>query len=330
MSSYQLALSPEFSRSLPVSKLTAPAYVTFSRENDDLAILWESGYFEIWTLNTRLVPGSAKILDPAKIGGFAQTEKESGIRWRQIFLRSNDTSGKLFTVTVLGTGPGDQSDTITVLTVENGVTTGTIDFPLPYRNCRLVTGSVPDICQSPDGELFTCKSLSVFFFCSQPVDLNQDTHQEIRTAAVARFSEFCVHAYKVELPQSEIDKPQAAYLGLAKSGKLYVSTSEEETRTMATNAISFTITPNFAIFTTNAHEAIFAPLSSLSRLFDQPNGSSKETPPEWIIRKVERGSRIVVAVPSSMSLVLQMPRGNLETINPRPLVMEVVKHDLDV
>lgn len=53
-------------------------------------------------------------------------------------------------------------------------------------------------------------------------------------------------------------------------------------------------------------------------------------PSEWTIRKVERGSRIVVAVPSSMSLVLQMPRGNLETINPRPLVMEVVKHDLDM
>ncbi|KAH0829046.1 IKI3 family-domain-containing protein [Lanmaoa asiatica] len=30
-----------------------------------------------------------------------------------------------------------------------------------------------------------------------------------------------------------------------------------------------------------------------------------------------------------MSLVLQMPRGNLETINPRPLVMKVVKADLD-
>lgn len=30
-----------------------------------------------------------------------------------------------------------------------------------------------------------------------------------------------------------------------------------------------------------------------------------------------------------MSLVLQMPRGNLETINPRPLVMEIVKQDID-
>jgi len=55
----------------------------------------------------------------------------------------------------------------------------------------------------------------------------------------------------------------------------------------------------------------------------------KDIPPDWTIRKVERGSRIVVAVPSSMSLVLQLPRGNLETINPRPLVLEVVKQDLD-
>lgn len=50
----------------------------------------------------------------------------------------------------------------------------------------------------------------------------------------------------------------------------------------------------------------------------------------WEKRRVERGSRIVTVVPSAMSLVLQMPRGNLETVNPRPLVMEVVKKDLDM
>lgn len=43
---------------------------------------------------------------------------------------------------------------------------------------------------------------------------------------------------------------------------------------------------------------------------------------------MERGSRIVVAVPSAMSLVLQMPRGNLETISPRPFVLEVVRADV--
>ena len=117
----------------------------------------------------RLVPGLAKILNPTKIlGGFAQTQKESGIRWRQILLRSNGASGKSFTVTVLGTGPGDQSDTLAVLSVEEGVINGTIDFRLPYRNCRLVSGSVVDMYQTPDGELFTCKS---FFLVRSGVNL---------------------------------------------------------------------------------------------------------------------------------------------------------------
>lgn len=45
-------------------------------------------------------------------------------------------------------------------------------------------------------------------------------------------------------------------------------------------------------------------------------------------RRIERGARIVTVVPSTMSLVLQMPRGNLETVMPRPLVMERVRADV--
>ena len=160
MSSYQLALSPEISRSLSGAAARTPVHVTFSSENDDLAILWESGYFEIWTLHIRLVPGLAKILDPTR--HFAQTQKESGIRWRQIFLKSNDASGKSFTVTVLGTDPRDQKDSVAIINVEEGVTTSTVDFQLPYRNCRLVTGAVADMYQTPDGELFACKSKRFF------------------------------------------------------------------------------------------------------------------------------------------------------------------------
>jgi elongator complex protein 1 len=49
---------------------------------------------------------------------------------------------------------------------------------------------------------------------------------------------------------------------------------------------------------------------------------------DWETRRVERGSLIVAACPSSMSLVLQMPRGNLETVYPRPLVLAVVRQDV--
>lgn len=48
-----------------------------------------------------------------------------------------------------------------------------------------------------------------------------------------------------------------------------------------------------------------------------------------IKRAVERGSKIVTVVPSTTNLILQMPRGNLETICPRPLVLRIVRQDLD-
>lgn len=55
----------------------------------------------------------------------------------------------------------------------------------------------------------------------------------------------------------------------------------------------------------------------------------KETAAEaGIKRAVERGSKIVTVVPGSTSLVLQMPRGNLETVFPRPLVLKIVRQDL--
>lgn len=145
---------------------------------------------------------------------------------------------------------------------------------------------------------------------------------------VARVSEFCVHIHNVVAKKE--DSEEVLYIGLAKSGKLYASKSDDETRVLSSNATSFAIASAFIIFTTSTHEAIFAPVTSLPQVFEQADGASKEPPTSWEARKVERGSRIVVAVPSSMSLVLQMPRGNLETINPRPLVMEVVKQDLDV
>jgi elongator complex protein 1 len=81
------------------------------------------------------------------------------------------------------------------------------------------------------------------------------------------------------------------------------------------------------IYVTSAHEAHFVPIRTLFSILSA--GCSGEKKVESEVRRVERGSRIVTTVPSNMALVLQMPRGNLETINPRPLVLEVVKKDVD-
>lgn len=42
-------------------------------------------------------------------------------------------------------------------------------------------------------------------------------------------------------------------------------------------------------------------------------------------RSIERGARLVTAMPTTMSVVLQMPRGNLETIFPRAMVLAGIR-----
>lgn len=46
-------------------------------------------------------------------------------------------------------------------------------------------------------------------------------------------------------------------------------------------------------------------------------------------RNVERGSRLVTALPTNMSIVLQMPRGNVETIFPRAMVVAGIRKLID-
>src|SRR5205809_693563 len=45
-------------------------------------------------------------------------------------------------------------------------------------------------------------------------------------------------------------------------------------------------------------------------------------------RTIERGARLITAMPSSSSLVLQTPRGNLETIYPRAMVLAGIRQHI--
>ena len=46
-------------------------------------------------------------------------------------------------------------------------------------------------------------------------------------------------------------------------------------------------------------------------------------------RKVEYGAKLIVVIPSIYAVVLQMPRGNLETIYPRALILASVRYSID-
>lgn len=170
------------------------------------------------------------------------------------------------------------------------------------RGGRLVDAQVlPWVWQSPAGELCTL-----------------DTESDIPTP-ICSFPEFCPSAMRLDAAAGQTP---LVFVGLGSNGALYAACEAREAATLASNCSSFTATAGFLIYTTTSHEAVFVTTGSLQAHLTENAPLAAET------RRVERGSRVVTAVPSAMSLVLQMPRGNLETIYPRPLVLEVVRRDI--
>lgn len=97
---------------------------------------------------------------------------------------------------------------------------------------------------------------------------------------------------------------------------------------VCTNQVtSFATTDNHIVFTTANHLMKFIHLDPKSGEFQVP-GDTPEL--DERCRAVERGSQIVTVIPSIYAVILQMPRGNLETVYPRILVLAGVrKHIAD-
>ena len=50
---------------------------------------------------------------------------------------------------------------------------------------------------------------------------------------------------------------------------------------------------------------------------------------EELFRRLERGSKLVICLHNDTTCILQMPRGNLETIHPRTLVITKLKDNIE-
>lgn len=89
------------------------------------------------------------------------------------------------------------------------------------------------------------------------------------------------------------------------------------------NCTSFLTTPAHLIFTTTQHLLKFVHLhqGDLEIPQDEPEKDER-------CRSIERGAKLVAVMPTTFSLVLQMPRGNLETIYPRALVLAGIRRSI--
>ncbi|KAI9206900.1 IKI3 family-domain-containing protein [Polychytrium aggregatum] len=119
------------------------------------------------------------------------------------------------------------------------------------------------------------------------------------------------------------DSKELAIVGLDRHNRLYLND-----RLLASDSTSFFVHEEFLIFTTLSHTARFVELNTSVAGLVVPE-ATKPSAFDEDHRRVERGSQIVVATPASVNLVLQMPRGNLETMYPRALVLSQLRSFLD-
>ncbi|KAF4999843.1 hypothetical protein FGRMN_2223 [Fusarium graminum] len=129
--------------------------------------------------------------------------------------------------------------------------------------------------------------------------------------------------FQTQLPWFEISKvdEEIVAFGLSRNGHIYANS-----RLLAKNCTSFIVTPSHLIFTTNNHLVKFVHLAANVDELEVP-ADDPET--DERCRSVERGSRLVTALPANMSIVLQMPRGNLETVFPRAMVVAGIRNLID-
>ncbi|KAM9262870.1 elongator complex protein 1 isoform 2-T2 [Morus bassanus] len=113
-------------------------------------------------------------------------------------------------------------------------------------------------------------------------------------------------------------------LGLTDRCRFFVNDTE-----VASNITSFATYNEFLLVTTNSHTCQCFCLKNISVKALQAGLSSAAAPNSETLRKVERGSRIITVVPQDTKVVLQMPRGNLETVHHRALVLAQVRKWLD-
>ncbi|XP_014067525.2 elongator complex protein 1 isoform X1 [Salmo salar] len=118
-------------------------------------------------------------------------------------------------------------------------------------------------------------------------------------------------------------------LGLTDRSHLFVGETE-----VASNVSSFVVYDDFLLLTTHSHTCRCFRLTTLTVkglrvALAADGGQNQNDQNDETLRRVERGSRIVTMVPQDTRLILQMPRGNLETIHHRALVLAQLRKWLD-
>jgi elongator complex protein 1 len=110
-------------------------------------------------------------------------------------------------------------------------------------------------------------------------------------------------------------------VGLTDRGVLFI-----QSNIAASNCSSFALHDQFLLFTTYAHKLRLIPLhlgvqEAVDLSLSNPSSKYDES-----FRDIERGAKLVQIVPLDIKVILQMPRGNLEGIYPKAIILAHLSH----
>lgn len=281
-----------------------------------LAALWETGYVELWDLHTRLEIRHGSVLTPELIRSGPLFH---GAVFREMVVSTNASGGAITRIAALGFESNGR-DILQVLDIEQE-TISALEVPsLKSLGWRLALTRGP-VGLHRNGKVFECTPVPVptvpliSYFLSDDIDSR-------RFIPCVDFGKACDVIRVIDVFQSSTSQATSLFLGITCCGTLFSAPLSSSHLVLSQNANSVTVSGDLVVYVTSAHEAHFIPTSLLAAADGSTDVSSER-------RRVERGSRIVTSIPSTMSLVLQMPRGNLETVSPRPMVMAAIHADTD-
>ncbi|XP_048826491.1 elongator complex protein 1 [Brienomyrus brachyistius] len=298
----------------PVSQVS---FLHESQRTSNMAVLTTDGRVCVYSHGTRIQEGDASTAAGFRVAAqvpelrntySVDLDCEDPLVFRLFLWLREDT--------FLGVACGDLPSQSRLLVL--GPSHGAEDS-LKIRWSSCLEGHVITLCQSPK-----TGSVALQLEDGQVRKLLWDSH-EPRVAewcnssgSVVRFPIPCVQTTLGTVGEEE------HLLGLTDRSRFFIDSTE-----VASNVSSFVVHDVFLLLTTHAHTCRCLNLSSLSvkglqEALGCDVGQNDET-----LRRVERGSRIVTVVPQDSRLVLQMPRGNLETVHHRALVLSQVRRWLD-
>jgi elongator complex protein 1 len=288
----------------------------FSPTEDMLAALWETGYVELWDLHTQLEIRRGPVMTPELIWSGPLFR---GAIFREIAVSTNVSGGAKARIAALGFESSGK-DVLQVFDVESE-TISVLEVPsLKSLGWRLALTHGP-VCLYRNGKVFECTPVPL---SAVPLilDILSDDVDSKQFIPCVDFGKACDVVRVIDISQSSTSQATSLFLGLTCSGTLFSAPLSSTHQILAQNANSVTVSGELVVYVTSAHEAHFIPTALLAAADGSTDVGSER-------RRVERGSRIVTSIPSAMNLVLQMPRGNLETVSPRPMVMTTIYADTD-